>query len=244
MTKYYLTAGRLINDVAVDVGSESAADPVASADKQFVQLTRQLNIAIEEMAEVNDWAEFKRTHTFVTITATYPDGEYPLPTDFHYMVDQTHWDRTNNAPLIGPLSSQQWHLLLGADTTSVIDVTFRQVEGIMALYPTVPDDGLTIAYEYASTNWIRNAADNAYLKAVVSTGDTVLLPPSLIRAYLKMKYNGSKGFQTIDANQAVSMFLDSSGGKDVGAPKLSLTGRGSRYRMMGYRNIPETGFGA
>ena len=246
MAKYYLTASRILNDVAVDVGLDAATDPVASADKQFIKLKRQLDIAIEELAEVHEWEQFKREHTFTTNDTMYPDGEYPLPSDFHYMIDQTHWDRTNNLPLDGNLSSQDWAYLQGSDVgSSTIYASFRQAEGLLKLWPVPPSNGLSIAYEYASTNWIRNAADNAYLKTIASAGDTILFAPSLVRAYLKSKYLGSIGFQTVSAEEAVSFFLGSSAGKDAAAPVLRMGRRRALNPLLnGYRNVSDTGYGS
>lgn len=243
--RYFLTAGRIINDVAVDVGLDPINDPVSSGAKQFVQLTRQLSIAVEEIAEIHEWEQFKRQYSFVTDVATYPDGEYPLPTDFHYMIDQTQWDRSNDLPLGGPLSSQEWQYLLGSSTvSSTISASFRQQEGVLALWPAPPADGLTIAFEYASRNWIRAAADDAWQQEVDTQADVVWLPPSLIRAYLKSKYLSSKGFSNVDAAEAVSYFLNSSGGKNGGAPILSMSGMGGGNRYINIRNVPDTGYGS
>ena len=250
--RYFLTAGRILNDVAIDVGLESSSDPVASTEKQFVQLTRQLSIAIEELAEVHEWEQFKREHTFTTddSVAGPPDqtiGEYALPADFHYMIDQTQWDRSNDVPLGGPMSSQDWQYLLGRDlVSSTIYASFRQQEGVLALWPKPPADGLVIAFEYASTNWIRNAADSAYIKVIEDQADVIWMAPSLLRAYLKAKYLGSKGFSNIDATTAVAYFLNSAGGKNGGAPTLSVGGgKRNRYPYLEQgRNLPDTGYGS
>jgi hypothetical protein len=242
--KRFLTAGVLINDVAVDVGLESASDPVANTSQQFIQLTRQLSIACEELAEVAIWEMFKREHSFTTDSGTYADGEYDLPSDFHFMIDQTQWDRTNDVPMGGPLSSQDWQYLLGRDlVSSTIYASFRQQEGKLALWPAPPADGLVIAFEYASTNWIRNTADDGYVDRVEMSGDTILFPPSLIRSYLKAKWLESKGFATADPQQAVALFLNTGSGKDRGAPILKMGGRRTQFPYLN-RNVPDTGYGS
>lgn len=246
VNRYYLTANRIINDVAVDVGLDPVADAVASSEKQFVQLTRQLNIAIEEIAEVHTWQQFKRQYSITTDIALNPDSIYPLPSDFHAMIDQTHWNQSTSMPLAGPVSSQQWQYLLGTNlSTTLIYAAFREQEGLLELLPTDIADGLVIAFEYSSRNWIRNAADDAYLQTVALADDLVLLAPSLIRGYLKAKYLGSKGFQTMDANEAVSLFLNTAGGKDAGAPTLNVGMRAGRFPYLNpYRNVRDTGYGS
>lgn len=245
--RYNLTASVILNDVGVEIGLDVSSDPVASTEKSWIQLVRILNIAIEEIAEMHEWQQFKREKTFTTdLVGAHAQGQYDLPTDFHYMIDQTHWDRSNNIPLGGPLSSQTWQYLKGYSVVSdSIYASFREQEGLLMLWPTPPSTGLTIAFEYASTNWIRNAADSAYLSRLVSSGDKILLPPSVIRTYLKAKYLESKGFTSVPARESLQMFFDSQIGKDQGAGRLSMNKRAGRYPYLDpYRNAPDTGYGS
>jgi len=243
---YQLTATVLLNDVGIEIGLDRSADPVASTDKGWVSLVNLLNIAVEEIAELHEWQQFKREKTFVTNTGTNPQGQYDLPTDFHYMIDQTHWDRTNSVPLGGPLSSQTWQYLKGYSVaSSSIYASFREQEGVLMLWPTPPTAGITIAYEYASINWIRNAADNAYIQRIVSSGDRVLLPPSVIRTYLKAKYLESKGFGSMPARESLQMFFDNQTAKNQGGGRLSLNQGSARYPYLDpYRNAPDSSYGA
>lgn len=245
LNKYYLTANVLIDDVAIDFGLEEVADPVASTDKDYKRLRRQLSIAVEELAEVHKWEQFKRSASLTTAVATNADGEYDLPTDFHYMIPQTHWDTTNDVPLGGPLSSQDWTYLLGRDlVSSTIYASFRQQEGVLALWPAPPADGLVITYEYASRNWIRNAADDDFIQRIENGGDTILFPPSLIRSYLMSKFRGSKGFDTMTAQDAIALFFDTASSKEAGAPVLNMTNKKLRYPYLeARRNLPDTGYG-
>ena len=245
LNRRYLTANKLITQVAADFGLESEADPVGSSLKEYTQLQTQLDILVEELAELHEWEVFKRTATLTTSIATNPTGVYDLPSDFHYMINQTHWDTTNDVPLGGPLSSQDWTYLLGRDlVSSTIYASFRQQEGQLALWPAPPADGLVITYEYASTNWIRNSADSAYLQEVVSGGDRILLPPSLVRTGLKAKFQESKGFDSMTTRDLLSTFLDSGTGKDTGAPTLTMGRRRNRYPYLEqFRNLPDTGYG-
>lgn len=244
--RYYVSAATLINDVAVEVGFDANPDPVGSTERQFVQLTRLLNIGIEELSEAHEWEEFTRNESFLTNAVTYPNGVYPLPIDFHYMIPQTQWDRTNDVPIAGPLSPQQWTYLKGRDlVSSTIYASFRPVNGELALFPTPPPDGIDVTFEYQSTNWVRNANDTDYTRRVEASGDSPLLPPSLVRAFLKAKFLGAKGFQTVTAQEAVSYFLESAGAKDKGAPILNMGRGGSRFPYLNpWYNLPDTKYGS
>lgn len=244
MAKRYLDAGQIMNDVLSMETAQTSADPVGDGtDKANAQLLTFLNVAIEELAEAHTWEEFKRTHSFVTNSGTSPTGTYDLPSDFHYMIDQTHWDQTNNLPVTGPLTSQSWTYLQGRDlSASTIYASFRVHEGVLALYPTPPSDGLTIAYEYASTNWVQHA-DDSYGQRVVASDDVVLFNPSLIRGYLRAKLKETKGYGSMSAARATALFLERSKANDAGGTAVSLTRRATFPYLDPYRNVGDTGFG-
>jgi hypothetical protein len=155
------------------------------------------------------------------------------------------WDRTDNSPISGPVSSQQWQYLLGRDmANSTIYGSFRQQEGVLQLWPVPPADGIDISYEYASTNWFLSGNGVDYRREAISNDDLVLFSPSLVRGYLKSKWLASKGFQTTDAVDAVSLFLSTGSGKDAGAPVLSMGRvRGGNQYINPYSNLPDTGYG-
>lgn len=240
----YLTVGEIINDVTSAILAQTSSDPVGDgSDKGNQQLVTLLNIGIEELSTVEDWQQHRREHSFTTNAATYPDGRYPLPDDFDSMIPQTQWDQTNNQPVTGPLSSQQWQYLKGYDlVSSTIYASFRQIEGILEMWPTPPPDGLVVAFEYRSTNWIQTGP-YTYAQRISSQGDIVLLPPTLIRSYLAAKYRESKGFGSVNAARMVANFLDGFGGKDEAAPVLSTTSTSRFPYLDPRRNVGDTGFG-
>lgn len=236
----YDTAANIINLAASECGLTAVADPFSSADPAFVQLRNILTSAGRELLGLHEWQRLQKEHTFTTTVAV----EEALPDDFGYMIDQTYWDRTSDMPLGGPLTPQEWAYRRGSDVGSQsIYVSFRIAEGVMKLLPDPQTAGVDIAFDYVSRNWVLKIDGTTYDDEVTAQDDTVLYEPTLITKFLKLRFLEAKGFDTTAAmNQFTSVFMQWTG-KDISAPVLSMA-RSGAFPYLGYRNIPETGFGS
>lgn len=239
------TASNILNRVAAECGIEPVTDPYSTPDANFVQLRYLLNIAGEELAQSYPWELLIREANITTLDTD--TGDYPLPDDFYYMINQTGWERKENVPLFGPLSPQDWQYLLGRDlVTSTIYASFRMQQGLFRLFPQPPPNGLDIHYEYVSKNWVLDveADPDTYVDSVTKGTDTPLYDRTLISRYLKVKFLESKGFDTTkaqnDFNQAFSFMT----GHDKGAEILNAGGGYGVFPYLnGFRNIPDSGYG-
>ena len=170
-----LTAIEILNRVAAEVGLEPVADPFTSNEQHFRQMRYLLQTCGEELALAYPWEFLNETHQITTVAAT-DTGDYDLPSDFHYMIPQTGWERANNVPLGGPLNAQDWTYLLGRDlVSSTIYASFRLKAGQFSIFPQPPPDGLDINFEYQRRTWVQDAAAPTVYTADVSVGsDTPL----------------------------------------------------------------------
>lgn len=238
------TAGNVINDAAVECGLTAASDPFASLDPAFIQLCRILTSACRELIGMHQWQRFVAEHSI--LTTALDTGQYTLPTDFLYMIDQTGWSSTSGLPLGGPLSAVDWQYItksgLGPQT---VYVSFREAEGEFWILPNDPvTAGITITFEYIRNTFALAAADGTTaINRLTASGDTVLFPPILIMKLLKLRFLEAKGFDTTAAlgqlNTALATWLP----KDKSAPVLNMAGRRT-YPYLDYRNVPETNFGS
>lgn len=241
------SAGDTVNSAASEVGLTAVADPYASTDPAFVQMCGILGNAGREMLALHEWQKLVKTHTITTVVP--PDtGEYDLPADFGYYIDQTGWTPTNGGaglPLGGPLSAQDWTYLVNTNlASSTVYVSFRQADGQFWVLPQPPPNGIIINFEYISRYWVATAAAPTVpaMDKPTASEDIVLYEPILITKFLKMRYLEAKGF---DTTAAVGQFLtvfNSWTGKDASAPILN-TARMRVFPYLGWRNIPETNYG-
>lgn len=241
------SASTIINRAALEVGLTPDNDPVGSSDQNFLQLTGLLNAAGQELIELYPWQRFTKTYQFNTTDDATGSGEYTLPTDFCYMIDQTGWDRTNKLAVGGPLSAQDWTYLKGRDLAqSTIYVSFRQWEGAIRVFPDspVPSD-LDIAFEYVSRYWCSDGTETVpTADTVVQSGDLVYYEPILAVKYLKAKWLESKGFDPSTARLEFENMFNSRSGKDKGAPVLNASGANRGYPYLNpFHSTPDTGYG-
>ena len=170
----FTTAGDIINRAAVEVGLSAVPDPYSSTDPNIVQMRYLLDSLGRELVHTRKWSLLRKERVFTTIAG---QAYYPLPVDFHEMLNQTWWNRTNRLPVGGPLSPQEWQYLKARLVGVVFNVLFRPANGYIELYPdTNTPGGYEIAFEYQSEWWVKNtigawAASTAYAKGtVVSLG--------------------------------------------------------------------------
>jgi hypothetical protein len=240
----FKTINDIANQVAIEVGIPKTADVFASADIAFTQLTTLANSVGYELLTDVAWEGLVREESFVTQAGD--SGKYELPTDFGYMINQTHWDRTNNVMLGGPLSAQEWTYLLGRDLVSqTIYATFREVDNQFWLFPQPPPEGLEITYEYTSRNWVLvNGVSGQFNDQVIQPADIVLYEAFLFERLLKVRFLEARGFDSTAAAAQYMKVMESWTAKDKGAPILN-AGRtyGGVPYLDGFRNTPDTGFG-
>jgi len=245
----YHTASQILNDTLVEVGLDSLTDPFVATDKAAKQMVRLLNIAGREMLELHPWQILTRAEQFITEVGN--NGEYDLPADFAYMIDQTGWERSENVPLIGPLSPQDWTYLLGRDLVgSTIYASFRFDQNKLFLFPNDPAPvGLDINYEYISYNWVQDGSvavpsPIGDSDSASKANDLILYPPILISRYLKVKWLEAKNLDSTAAIDAFRTSFYGWVGKDNSAVILNA---GRHWRGFPYldtfRNTPDTGYG-
>ena len=235
-------AGEIINRTAVEVGLNRVSDPYSSADAGFTQLTQLLNVAGQEMAELRFWQELIYPITIDT-SADLAGNRYELPTDFDRLIPQTGWDLSNDVPVMGPLSPQDWAYLKGRDlASSSIYIAYRQYRNDLEFYPeTVP--AANLSFEYMTRNWAEDSV-GVGIDFTTQTSDVVRLDPLLMQKFLKVKFLDAKNLPSDAARLDFDTVMENRFGFNNNAPVLSasMSSRGFPY-LNGFRNTPYTNFG-
>lgn len=241
----FITNNDIINRVAVEVGLTAVTDVFTSDDPAFIQLQYLLTASAQELLEMYPWQILTRNYQRTTVADE--SGDLPLPADFAYMLDQTGWEQSQNVPLIGPLSAQEWTYLLGRDLVgSTIYASFRFDQNMLRIFPNDPmPAGLDISFEYISRNLFQEVSDPVIYSDTAETATaTCLFPPNLITRLLKVKFLEAKGFDSQKALDAFNRAFEAWTGRDKGAPILNAArGRGFFPYLDPYRNVPYTGYG-
>jgi hypothetical protein len=237
-------ANTILNRVAAEVGLTPVSDPFGSDDDNFVQMRNLLQGAGEDLLVAHPWELLTKEHQISTLETD--SGDYDLPYDFYYMINQTGWERANNVPLFGPLSPQDWTYLLGRDLVShTIYASFRLKEGKFSIFPQPPPDGLDINFEYINKNWVQSGVQaNTYTDTLANGSDIPQFDKTLLIRYLKVKFLDAKGFDITKAQEDFNQAFNFLTGFDKGAEILNAgnTSRGFPYLNARY-NVPDTGYG-
>ena len=173
-----------------------------------------------------------------TVTLTFTQTIYDLPSDWNFQINRTHWDRTNHWELIGPESPQAWQYLKGGIIASGPRVRYRILANKFQIWPLAVSES-NLAYEYISTSWIYAAAATSPTKSAFTVDtDTTIFRDRLMITGLKLRFWEIKGFDTTALERAYNMELEKEKGQDKGAPTLSLSPRFGNI-FIGPQNVPD-----
>jgi len=244
MAEQYWTALATLNQVAGELGLPQVATVVSIGDVQSIQLLSMLNSSGNELMLYYPWEQFRKEWVIETaIDPAAAPGEYTLPDDWNYAVDQTQWDRSNHWPMIGPKSAQEWAWLKGGLLAAAPRMRFRIQNNKFMLWPIPQPDqpGFRIAQEYVVSNWLTttdNFGNQQPASMIVKDTDLLMYNPWLLIKYVKYKFYELKGFETSGVQGDFMRVFNSLTGKDVGAPILSLTPQ-TMNQYLGPWSVPD-----
>lgn len=239
------TVNSIIRQAGIEVGLTEVTDPWNATDENWRQLRQLLTSAGRDLVHQRDWTHLRKEATFTTVAG---QSQYALEPDFHNMIDQTWWNRTNRLPVWGPVSAQEWQYLKARIVNVAFNVLMRPMNREIVLWPeTNTPGGFTIAYEYKSAYWISTAGtpDTSTADHPSAGTDYVWFDPLLMIRKLKLDFLKAKKFDTTSEQQDYDQTLARVKAQDAPSPILSATGGsdGLRNPLIDQRNIPITGFG-
>lgn len=240
----YETCNQIINDAAIELGTaiEEQSDVFASTDVGYLQLISLCNAAGRQLLREAIWAELIREHEIVTDGS----GDYALPSDWGYMIPQTHWNQTDDVPVFGPLSAQAWQYAEGRGlSASSLYASFRIRTGYVSIYPP-SITGKTLQFEYVRNTWCSDdEAGTTWYDRLQDSTTIIRYPPVLFVKYLKKLYLEAKGFDSTKVADDYNMMFDAIMGQDKSAPILNAAGFGKRHPYIDImRNTPDTNYGS
>ena len=183
-----VTAAARRNSLPVPV---SLVTTPTEAAKQYLEIFYETG---EDLRNRGPWPELKKTHSFVTTSAT----EYALPSDFRTFGVDTAWDQTNRWPLKGPLSDSQfssdkiWFASITSGTSYRI---FGSPEvGAKKPFQMWPaQTGLTFSFDYISNSYIYDTTGVTAKSTVTADTDICVFPDELVKLGWRYHWLKSKG---------------------------------------------------
>lgn len=181
----------IIKQAAILLRLEEPSGTLTTSTNIDIKLLLQCAKEIGEGVRDKDYPQLKKHHSFTTGAA---DTQYPMPTDFYRMVEDTQWDNSSHWKLNGPDTDQMWNYYQFGIVAPTSRKRFRvfganELAGQFFLYPP-PDAGQVISFDYIRSAWFlpklwtagegvtngvtyRSSSGNIYLaQTTASTGAT------------------------------------------------------------------------
>lgn len=178
------------------------------------------------------------------VALAFNQTKYAMPSDYDRLIDDTDWDKSRHWRMMGPETAQQWQWLKSGFISSGPRVRFRVLGGLFQIWPALGAADY-MGFEYVSNLWVTATATLTgpdKTSFTVDT-DTCIFPDRLMVLGTKLKYFQIKGFDTTAIFQDYRVQLDLAKAHDAGSPSLSMAPRPSSS-LIGWDNIPDSGFGA
>lgn len=199
----------------------------AATDAQTVQLRSLLNEEGYELATwpQHNWVKLTKEQTFTAVNAEVQTGA--LAADFARFCDGSIWDRTQDRPVWGPMSPQQWQQEKAGPTFTTMYYGFR-LRGNDWLMTPNPTNADTIAYEYISNLYVYGYATPTMpatpnQSSFQADGDTSIWDDELLARGVRWRFLRAKG---LDYAQEFAVYMDlltRTAARDGGMPKLSVS---------------------
>lgn len=166
---------------------------------------------------------------------------YDLPPDFEAITDRTQWDKTKHWEALGPEDAQQWQWLKSGYISTGPRIRWRILDNQFQVWPPMNTNEY-LGWEYKSKGWARSVI-GAVKNSFTADDDTTVLDDRIMVLSTKLKYWTIKGFDTTGLMQEFQRYLSIAKANDKGAPNLSFAPYPSKV-LIGYANIPDTGYGS
>ena len=166
---------------------------------------------------------------------------YDLPFDFEAITDRTQWDKTKHWEALGPESAQQWQWLKSGYISTGPRIRWRILDNQFQIWPPMNTNEY-LGWEYRSKGWVRSST-GVVKNSFTADSDTTILDDRVVVLSTKLKYFQVKNFDTTALYQDYQRYLSVAKANDKGAPNLSFAPYPSKV-LIGYANIPDTGYGS
>ncbi len=174
-------------------------------------------------------------------TVTFSQTKYDLPPDFETITDNTHWDKTKHWQMLGPEDAQQWQWLKSGYISTGPRIRWRILGGQFQIWPPYNTQEY-LGFEYRSKGWARSAT-GAVKNSFTADTDTTVFDDTVLVLATKLKYFQIKSFDTTALMQDYVRYLSVAKANDKGSATLSFAPYPSKV-LIGYANIPDTGYGS
>lgn len=182
------------------------------------------------------------------LTFSFGQVAYTLPSDIQMFISATQWDRNFRWQMLGPISAQEWQTIVSGICPVGPRLRFRIMPGSngdMQMWIQPPPGAQqtdTIAYEYTSTNWCTSSTGTTQPRWAADT-DLYRWPEQTQVLGVKWRFLRAKGLDYTEELRTYQNAVQRQIARSGGNKTLALNSRQYNQHLLGWSNVPSTGFG-
>ena len=218
-------------NVAKAVGAQTPTAIIGSSDQTAQRLFQAIKQECNFLVRRFNWSALRREATITTVAST---ASYALESDFHRILDDTAWDRTNHWSMGGSATAGEWQFFKSATATRPVTrrrfrLMWDPVSKAREVFidPT-PSDVATLVYEYVSNQYCQATGGGALKSEWSVDTDVPLLDDDLIELGVKYRYLRARGQPYADEHNDYRRALLVAIGNDRPARTVNLAGSETR----------------
>jgi len=143
--------------------------------------------------------------------------------------------------MLGPEDAQQWQWLKSGYISTGPRVRWRIYGEYFNIWPIMNTQEY-LGYEYRSKGWAESST-GVVKNSFTADTDTTFLDDTIMVLATKLKFFQIKGFDVTSLQQDYERYLSVAKANDKGSATLSFAPYPSKV-LIGYANIPDTGYGS
>ena len=233
-TGTWTTAARTITGIPSTAGLNTTYQVTGTGINQNTFIS-----SVDSATQVTVNQDFAAAGT--AAAAYFQKMKYDLPDDYESLVPRTMWDKSKHWEMLGPEDAQHWEWLLSGYISTGPRVRWRLLGSYFQIWPGFSNAEL-LGYEYRSNGWAASSTGTVKTSFTADT-DTCIYPSRLMVLFTKLKYFEGKGFDTTAMYRNYSSELEAAMALDMSSANLSFAPRPGTV-LIGYDNIPDSGYGA
>lgn len=227
----------ICQDAADEVGIAQPATIVSNTNKDARQLFRFVKKETKHLLEDHEWEIVSNPEG--SITGDGAATAFALPTDYHRIVSDTMWSRSENRSSYMPVGAKEWAFLKGWDIVTTLNRRGRIVDGMLEFYQIVPS-GTVINFEYIEDRLWDIAATGTPKAAPTIDTDVFRLDEEAVTMGVVWRYKKTKERAWKADFQEYIMKLEFMKGQEKSA--TSLNSGVPRRRVWGLQ-VKDSGYG-
>jgi hypothetical protein len=191
-----MTVLSVVSSASKRVGLGAVSSLVGSTDANVLQLLELLNEEGQALADEYRWQALIRDASFTTLAAQLQGALATIaPWGFMNIISGTFWNRTEQRPVVGPLSPEQWRRLNdGIVSASAIPPRYRIHNGSL-YFLVAPTAGQTCNFAYWSKNWVTDSTGVTGSDEVAADTDLPLIDDKLLIMGCVWRWKQVKGLE-------------------------------------------------